>query len=310
MDVAEWQDRLERTFDVEALVPRSLLTGIRQEVSYKDYVLSTFRGFTVLMNCFFSLYEDTLSIATRQLHEEEALASDSAYRTSHLVHVSNFKSFRASDSTFLSGYPLDAMSLLRDLKDRAVFLSAVGQGLSSIHDLCRIAPRGYGEGPLTEDSLNTARNQRTEEERRVLRLMLRSKSGLSQEALQELGRWERLFHFEVHGSTLTRASTVSYIRKHRKFSLWPLPVEEEAAMYVCRASEMGWMLTRTLPLLQARAGAFGHDWSEKWTVLDDSFRYDQECFGKTGKPIAYAIIELIDTKFPFTPEWYHGRASA
>ncbi len=309
MDAAEWQNRLIDTFADEGVVGSNLAPGIGQEQSYKEYILRTFRGYDFLMHCFFSFYLDTLSIATRQLHEEESLRDDEAYRTIHLIHVANFKSFRAADNTFLSGYPLDAVALLRDLKDRAVFLSAVGQGLGSIHDLCRILPDDDGEDALTEERLNAARLQRMREERRVLDLMLRSTSKLSAETLRELQRWERLFHFEVHGSRLTRALTVKQIKQHKAFSLWPLPEPDPAAMYMCRAVEAGWMLTRTLPLLQVRAGAFGSEWSHKWTILDESFRYDTEEFGKTGKQIAYAIIELLDKKFPFTSDTFYGEAA-
>jgi hypothetical protein len=300
--VAEWQNRLTSTFADDAVVGSNLAPGIKQEQSYKEYILGTFHGYDVLMTCFFSFYVDTLSIATRQLHEEESLRDDEAYRIAHLMHVTTFKSFRAADNTFLSGYPLDAVALLRDLKDRAVFLSAVGQGLSSIHDLWRILPDDDDEEALREERFNAARSQRMREESRVLKLMLRSTSGLSPKTLRELSRWERLFHFEVHGSVLTRAYTVKQIKQYKGFSLWPLPDPDSAAMYMSQAVEVGWMLMRTLPLLQSRAGAFGSEWSHKWTILDESFRYDTEDFGKTGKQIAYAIIELLDKKFPFTPD--------
>ena len=305
MDVAEWQNRLTDAFAEEGVVGTNLERGTKQEQSYKEYILRTFHGYDILMTSFFSFYLDTLSIATRQLHEEGSLRDDEAYRTIHLMHITTFKSFRAADNTFLSGYPLDAVALLRDLKDRAVFLSAVGQGLSSIRALCRILPDDDGEEALTEERLNAARYQRMQEESRVLKLMLRSASGLSAETLRELQRWERLFHSEVHGSILTRAYTVKQILEHKAFSLWPLPQPDPAAMYMCRAVEAGWMLTRTLPLLQVRAGAFGDEWSDKWTVLDESFRYDAEGLGKTGKQIAYAIIEVIDRKFPFTPAAFY-----
>jgi hypothetical protein len=305
MDVAEWQKRLTDTFAEKGVVARNLASGISQEQAYKEYILKAFHGYDVLMECFFSFYLDTLSVATRQLHEEESLRSDEAYRTIHLIHVTNFKSLRAADNTFLSGYPLDAVTLLRDLKDRAVFLSAVGQGLSSIHDLCRILPEDDDENGYTEERLNAARRARMEEERRVMNLMLRSTSGFSGETLSELQRWERLFNFEVHGSWLTRAYMAKEIKEYAGLSLWPLPEQGTAAMYMCRACEVGWMLMRTLPLLQVRAKAFGEEWSHKWIVLDKSFRYDMECFGETGKQIAYAVIELLDKKFPFNPDMFY-----
>jgi len=73
-------------------------------------------------------------------------------------------------------------------------------------------------------------------------------------------------------------------------------------MYMCREGEVAWMLTRLLPLLQTSARAFGEEWAHRWDVLDESFRYYSEDLGKIGKPIGYAIIELVDRKFPFKPD--------
>ena len=192
-----------------------------------------------------------------------------------------------------------------------MFLSAVGQRLSSPDSLWRIVPEGDGAEGLTEDGLKAARSQRMKEEKRVLDLMLRSPSasGLSAETLCELGRWERVFNLEVHGSLLTRGSTIRQIGEHKGLSLWPIPERGRATMYLSLARDISWMLTRTLPLLQARAGAFGSDWSNRWAVLDESFRYETEQIGESGKKIAHAMIELIDKKFRFTADTFYGQVT-
>lgn len=304
MNVKEWQERLTDTFGPSGVVGDNILPGLRQEQSYREWVVGTFHGYTVLMDCFFSYYYDTLEVATRHMHAEGWWKDDEAYRGLHLLHVGNFRSMRAADNAFLGGYPLDAVGLLRDMKDRAIFLSAVAQGFTSLKALYRIFPEENEAQGVTEGNTDVVRVERAREQGRVLNLMLRRTSGLSEETLSELRRWEQLFHLEVHGSMLTRASIVKQITDHKGFSLWPIPETLAAAMYMCRVCEVAWMLTRTLPLLQTDARAFGEEWVHKWNVLDDSFRYDIEAFGKTGKQIAYAIIELVERKFPFTPDCF------
>jgi len=296
MDVGEWQNRLTDTFGPGG-ASDSLLRGVRQEQSYRRWVGRTWRGHNLLMRCFFSHYYETIEVATRDMHSEGWWREDEAYRSLHLMHVSNFKGLRAAHNTFLSGYPLDAAGLLRDLKDRAVFLAAVARGITSIHDLYYVPPVNSPPETLAE-----ARSQRIREQGRVLGLMLRGRSGLPPQTVLELERWEQLFHFEVHGSMLTRGYTATQMLRTKRFSLWPLPESDEASMYMCREGEVAWMLTRLLPLLQTSARAFGEEWAHRWDVLDESFRYYSEDLGKIGKPIGYAIIELVDRKFPFKPD--------
>ena len=90
MDDADWRKRLLDAFGDDGVVGLDLTSGMMQEQAYKEYILNTFQDYDILTTCFFSLYLDTLAIATRQLHEEESLKDDQAYRTVHLTHIANF----------------------------------------------------------------------------------------------------------------------------------------------------------------------------------------------------------------------------
>jgi hypothetical protein len=132
--------------------------------------------------------------------------------------------------------------------------------------------------------------------------MLGEQSGLSSTAREEFERLQFLFNFEVHGSMLTMTRVFAQIKNEDGFTAWPVADEDQEAMYMNTAWEVGWMLLRTLPMLQLAPRAFGSEWAHKWGVLDESFRHGVEELGKLGKQIGYAVIELIDTKFPFAPD--------
>jgi hypothetical protein len=65
------------------------------------------------------------------------------------------------------------------------------------------------------------------------------------------------------------------------------------------------MLLRTLPVLQLKQKALGDEWSKKWYILDDSFRYSYKSLAEMGKKIGYAILKLIDSKFNFNPTYVY-----
>lgn len=197
----------------------------------------------------------------------------------------------------MSGY-----ALLRDLKDQAIILGAIGNEISTY-------PQANGILANEEDTkgeeiqLRDITKRRKKEEKRIFNLMTRSESGLPREYREELALWENLFHVEVHGSRLSIAKEIgSWIKGKNYLPTIPKPDLDAVSMYLNRSNEIGWMLLRTFPLLQLRAGMFGPDWSKKWNVLDVSFRAAVERLGQAGKKIAHAIICLIDSKFSFQPE--------
>jgi hypothetical protein len=75
--------------------------------------------------------------------------------------------------------------------------------------------------------------------------------------------------------------------------------EQAFAMYMNRASEVGWLILRLLPYLQIQENGFGIDWHRKCAVLDDSFRYMVHGLSNLGKKIGDAFITLVDERFSF-----------
>jgi hypothetical protein len=155
---------------------------------------------------------------------------------------------------------------------------------------------------MTAQKIRSLQSRGISEERRVLKVMVGDQSGLSLTARAAFERLQLLFNFEVHGSVLTMNRVFEQMQQQGGFTPWPAQDEPQETMYMNRAAEVGWMLLRTLPMLQLTPQAFGSEWARRWGVLDESFRYTVEALGRLGKPIGYAVVELVDTKFPFTPD--------
>lgn len=307
MDVAEWQSRLESYFMVDGKTGGSLLKVLKMESDYGRYVIEKFKGQFALIDSFFGFFIETVNAAGKAVkisHLEKWPSEYSQYPLVLLHYVTIFKSFRAAENLLKSGYPLDGYALLRDLKDRAILVGALVHGKTSFQKLLGILE----DRPLpsiTEEEYKRIKKRRKDEERRIFNEMIRKKSGLPTDVLKELEFWESLFHEEVHGSRLTFSKGLGWLRGTEPLFLGPVPKDDSIAMYMNRASEIGWLFLRTFPFLQLEPNAFGEEWREKWTVLDDSFRIMIQALEKIGKKIAQVFPILVDTKFKFPDDLHY-----
>lgn len=300
--IARWQERLEDTFLSDIPEGERLSEIIEYEKDYGGYINEKLRGYRVLTDSFFNFYLDTIRSANIWLSKNSLPQNWSNYLRTLLFYVTIFKSFRAAENLLLCGYPLDGYSLLRDLKDRALFLGAIINGSTTL--LAIEGLQKYKDGKsLSKSEHEDIRKERKKEQRRVLQIMTGKKSGLENEHLKELTRWTRMFHEEVHGSRYTYLTGGGgWLRGVEPLYIAPHPMDKQIGMYANRSNEIGWMLLRTLPFLQPTPHAFGEDWIVKWNILDESFRFMVEALDRAGKKIAQAIIVLVDTKFLFAPD--------
>lgn len=305
MDVDKWQRRLEENFTVDGLVGGNLCEIIRNEKECGVFFAETFHGQSVLIDSFQSFYVETIRSAERWINENGWPKDSPNYAPVYLYYKTNFKSFRACENLLLKGYPLDGYALLRDLKDRAIFLGAIAKNATTL-------PRIYGYETMKEASdeeWKRSRKEREQEQRRVLSKMIRQNSGLPENTLFLLQKWEQFFNVEVHGSTLTFMSEFADLIKGKDpFSIGPTPKKEPMTMYMNRVSEIGWLFTRLLPFLQPVKMAFGESWATRQKILDDSFRIMVEGLSKLGKDIADAFIYFVDSNFCFCDNLYYFEA--
>jgi hypothetical protein len=219
--------------------------------------------------------------------------------------VTLFRSVRAAENLFTTGYPLDGYALLRDIKDRTIFIAAIAHGITSLSKIFGLD----SQQPINKETYEKIKKQRKNEEYKILKKMIRKDSGLNPDILNELQLWEQFFNEEVHGSKLTYFSDGGeWLQGKRQLSIGPVPVDRAIAMYMNRSAEIGWLVTKIFPLLQLESFSFGEDWAKKWIVLDDSFRIMIKGLEMLEKKIATAFISFVDTKFSFTANSHYSES--
>jgi hypothetical protein len=205
---------------------------------------------------------------------------------------------RAAEIVAVNGYPLDGYALLRNAKEQALCIGAIASGHSSF-------PAWYGyKGmdpsiPVDHEKNRLAARNRKVEEFRIRSITLGRNSGLGEEHIRELERWENLFNMQVHGSRFSMAQ--DYFRMQKGlFSIGPLP-DEDVAMYMNRFSEISWMAHRILWYLQRADVRFDGEWERRWNIMDESIRFMVLGLDELGKKIAKTFEAMIDAKFQFGP---------
>ncbi len=97
---------------------------------------------------------------------------------------------------------------------------------------------------------------------------------------------------------------------HAKLRMLPKREKMDAAMLMNRWTEAAWMVHRLMPTLQMQHLKFPDDWRRQWTVLDESFApMVQSLSNHLGKKIGDAMVEFVNTKFPFGVDSFNPPAA-
>ena len=204
-----------------------------------------------------------------------------------------FHSLCGAERAAVAGYPLLAYTVLRNIFDNLILLSAALQKFTDFYSIEGVEP---DKPPTDIASINKLRKKT---ERAVQLKMTGDESNLTAETRDELKKWDMTFDWEVHGARLSLVGAQEWIRGHEPLTVLPQFVEREFVMFINRYCEVGWMTHRLIPSLQLPGVPLSDAWKEKWRTLDDSFEAVAKAFEEGGKPIGAAIIELVKTKFPF-----------
>jgi len=301
MNVKEWQKRLEDTFSFNDMVGGQLQDIFQCERVYGEYFVKTFHGQSTLIDSFQGFVIDTINESTDFVAKHGWPKNCDRYSSTIVYFVMMFRRVRACESLLLKGYPFDGYALLRDLKDRVIFLAAIAHNLTTWDALS-----GYGQGvpiptsyekKLTEAEQQLMKKNAVREEHRLLDLIIRKKSRLDPQTLKELEKWEKMFNKEIHGAQLSFFTELGdWAMGITPLSIGPIPKYEPLGMYMNRICEVGWLVTRLLPYLQPVANAFGKGWQRRWTILDESFLYMQQGL---SRKIGNAFITFVNQKFQF-----------
>jgi hypothetical protein len=299
----EWQQKLEDNFSYRGVVGGKLLPLVmEQERLCGAQFIRTFHGHRIHTDSFLDFFAQTLD-STAALRYQIGWPQDTPYYVPCLLgFVTQFRGMRAAEILSVNGYPLDGYALQRNLKDQAIFIGSVVTAISSFPALYGLKRTAGAKQPWSEEDHERVFRDRLDEEARVLDHTIGRRSGLAEEHINALGRWNRLFNVQVHGARLASMREADALVMNKKsFSVGPRIDNGGSAMYMNRSNEVAWMMLRTLPFLQLEDAPFDKSWQEKWTVLDESLRSTVEGLGDLGKKIAPAFIAMIDSKFGASP---------
>jgi hypothetical protein len=131
--------------------------------------------------------------------------------------------------------------------------------------------------------------------------MLGEKSELSTQSIAAFKVYNDLFDYEVHGSRLSLATTMKYMKGEDNLKLVPSFTIENFKMYLNRYVEICWLLHRLLPLTQPPKVPLNAKWKSEWVLLDKILK---KVIEEYKLPISHAFIEFVESKFPYTEESY------
>lgn len=300
METMGWQERLERVFLQDGIVGGHLKPVLDAEAECGEFVTNSFHGQLVLGDSFQAFFVDTLQLAESRYRASPLFRTLRWYAYLLLLELANFRTIRAAEILFTHGRASQGYGLLRDLKDRALLLGAIGNGFTTLWASDGLDSASDASHFLAATARMKSNRKRAESEAQAR--MLGSKSKLSDGTRTALRKWEEFFHLEVHGARITSVfEDEGWIEGKEMLPVLPKPNIDSLGNYMNRFCEVCWMVLRAFPMLQLEPQDFGSNWAEKWQVLDESFRIRAEGLQKQGKEIGPAIIELLSCRFPFSP---------
>lgn len=290
--ITKWQRRIEETFHGKSgIVGERLLKLDLNEKLLAKKLTVCFSGYMCLMDAFLAFYLETLERLTSR--ESSKWTKIKAVITG--IHVATFWRFRASYLIFWDGYFIDAVSLLRGIFENILQIVALKLGLISIDEVFGKLKLEESETLTDEEIYKRILKYTKESDRKVRNKLIGKGSGLSLTAIEDLNIFERLLHSSVHKS---KFNIVRYcwrwIRGEHPLPLYPIYDEDHATIYINLSMFIGWMLSKTFPLLQINDKEFSDEWHKKYQILDKSFK---EAIAEFPKRLGRSVEELVTKKF-------------
>lgn len=292
--MAEWVNRIDKAFvGKDGIVGGDhLMDLIKHEQAMSQHLMRQFRGYLRLMDAFFDSYVETF----RETSGREETKWPEKIIVFTLTHVATLWRFRASYSCFWNGYYEDAKGLLRAVLENALTIAALQWQTIEIKEL-------FGDGAslqrsnLSEEKIyKLIRTRISKCDKKVRSAIIGPGSGLSSAAQRDLGLFVQGLHMAVHkGQTNFLWGFKKWVYK-QPLPFFPPWDESLASLYLNSSAFLGWMILRTLPLLQFEDGEFSDRWLKRYQVLDESFREMVADFSKT---LGRSVEELLQKKFDF-----------
>lgn len=262
------------------------------ELAHADEA-SKCRGFHALSDAYKCFFLETVQLA----NENTKTTAPDGYTEFVPRLVINFKAMCGADGAALSGYPLQAYTLLRNVFDNHVLTCAALRGTTDFLSI-------EGIDPVTKQAppdRAKVRALRKATEQKVVKEMTGSLSNLSAATIAELKRLDDLFDKETHGAQLSFATyAMGWATGQAPMPVLPQFEEMPFALFLNRFVEVAWLSHRLIPNVQLPGAPFADAWQDKWRTLDTMFRrFAMSLTSQLGKGVGAAIVEFVEVKFPF-----------
>ena len=292
MTGAEFEERLQTAFTAGGIPYRRANAVRRAEAEYGEHV-EKLGGYIALSEALKCLYLESVELLESHCRPQVKTPL-SEYYALFLPRLSNaFHAACGAERAAVSGYPLPAYTVLRNIYDNNVLTSAALQRVTSFYAIEGIDPSQKFD-PIAAQKL------RKREELSVVPKMTGKDSGMSQDTIDELRKWDALFDAEVHGSRLSLADAMPFMKGVGPLPALPQWKEQSFALFMNRFTEVCWTIHRLIPMMQPPGVLMPDDWAARWKVVDDSHELAVVALSADlGKKIGNAFKELVDTKFPF-----------
>jgi hypothetical protein len=265
-----------------------------------------YHGHRVLMDSFLDFFGRTL-LEQIELNNNVGWPNEEEnYATCLMMFLTLFRSIRASDVASVHAYPLQGYIIQRSIKDQAFILCAAASGIASFGAL--FGWEGMPEGEWDEKNHSLIIQNRRKIEGKIKDQLIGVKSGLPAETIKLLLRLDQMFNMEAHRGlhSLFLESHKVLVEHKLDVSLVPLPDVTRDTMFVNRAIETNWMVHRLMPYMRRANTPENEDWSTKWKLVDEHFKWMMESFVRDGSNISAAVMEFIDAKFKFDASTHYS----
>lgn len=218
----------------------------------------------------------------------------SEYYPQFLPRLTNaFHTLCGAECSAIRGYPRPAFTMLRNVFDDAVLVSAALQDMTNFYKIEGVDPNGKFDP-------SSVKRARKDEEFKVRKLMTGSDSALSADVTSELAKLNELFDYEVHGGRLSLTDAMDFMKGVGPLQVLPRFAPNSFAIFMNRFNEVGWAIHRLLPAIQPPGVSMPREWADRWTLVDESFELAVRSLSdELGKKVGSAYAEFIRIKFPF-----------
>lgn len=287
--IADWQTKLEDAFaDASGVLGERVQRLDKAERAHALELTQRLAGFTTLVESYQDFALQSLAEVSRQ--------STVHHIMSFSFHVAAFKRFRVALNALYDGYYFDAVGTLRGVFEVTMYVGAVLKGHFSFNDLYDMASE---QEILHMDPLKLQKlkhNHVSKMERGIRGHMFGGNSKLTQNEQAQIKGLLMCLHMSVHRGQSTVASLVlDAVKKGRIPQVEPCVDLESASAFCNTAAFLAWAHLRTLAYV-CWPVHYSAEWRQKFSLLDESFRF---FWNGWAKPLAGAVIRLIDTSFLF-----------